>query len=94
MPYGDIELNQWLDSGKVFLPDDTKPLPESVSSVSSSNIDQRAISHEILFQPSDTKISLQITYLQFHSNLPGANELSHYFPKMEPSEGIITTSVE
>ena len=74
MPYGDIELNQWLDSGNVFLPDDTKPLPESVSSVRSSSIHQRAISHEILSQPSDTKISLKITYLQFHSNLPEANE--------------------
>ena len=44
------------------------------SSVKSSDIHIRAISQEML-QPSITKICLKITYLKFHSNFPGANEL-------------------
>ena len=28
-------------------------------------------------QPSITKIRLKITYLKYHSNFPGANELTH-----------------
>ena len=38
-------------------------------------IDLRAISQEIS-QPSSTKISLKITHLKFHPNLPGINELN------------------
>ena len=44
------------------------------SSVKSSEIHLRAISHKIP-QPLITKISMKITYLKFLSNLPGANEL-------------------
>ena len=39
----------------------------------------RAIFHFFVLttQPSITKISLKITYLKFHSNFPGANELEN-----------------
>ena len=40
----------------------------------SSDIHIRAISEEMP-KPSITKICLKITYLKFHSNFPGANEL-------------------
>ena len=36
-----------------------------------------AISHDIP-QPSITELSLQITYVNFHSNHPGANELINH----------------
>ena len=45
-----------------------------LSSVKYSSIYMMAISWEIL-QPSIIKISLKITYLKFHSNVPGASEL-------------------
>ena len=45
-----------------------------LSSVRSSGIHLSAISTEIP-QPSVTEISSKITYLNFHSNFPGANEL-------------------
>ena len=45
------------------------------SSMKSSDIHIRAISHQMP-QPSITKICLQITCLKFHSNFPGANELT------------------
>ena len=44
------------------------------SSVKSSDIHTRAISQEMP-QPLITKICLKITYLKFHSNFPGNNEL-------------------
>ena len=44
-------------------------------SVRSSGIHLRAILQEIT-QPSVTEISLKITYLKFHSNLPRVNELT------------------
>ena len=44
------------------------------SSVKSSDIHIRAISQEMP-QPSITKTRFKITYLKFHSNFPGANEL-------------------
>ena len=47
------------------------------SSLKSSDINVRAISQEMP-QPSITKICLKITYLKFHSNFPGTNELTHY----------------
>ena len=47
-----------------------------LSSVRFSGIHLRAISQEIP-QPSITKIHLKITYSKFHSNFPGANELSN-----------------
>ena len=66
-----------IGSGNGLLPDGTKPLPEPVdwSSVKSSDIHIRAISQEIP-QPAITKIRLKITNLKFHSNFPGANELT------------------
>ena len=44
------------------------------SLVKSSDSHIRAISKEMP-QPSITKIGLKITYIKFHSNFPGANEL-------------------
>ena len=44
------------------------------SSLKSSDIHIRAISQKMP-QPSITKICLKNTYLKFHSNFPGANEL-------------------
>ena len=44
------------------------------SSVKPSDIHIKAISQEMP-QPSIIKICLKITYLKFHSNFPGANEL-------------------
>ena len=46
----------------------------NLSAVSSSNIRLLAISQELL-QPFSNKISLSITHLDFHSNLPDDNEL-------------------
>ena len=45
-----------------------------LSSMSSSDKHPKAMSQEMP-QPSITKISLNITYLKFHSQLPGFNEL-------------------
>ena len=44
------------------------------SSVKSSDIHIRTISQEMP-QPPITKIYFKVTYLKFHSNFPGANEL-------------------
>ena len=44
----------------------------------SSDIHNRAISQEMP-QPSITKICLKIVCLKFHSNFPGANELTKIF---------------
>ena len=49
----------------------------------SIDIHMRAISQEMP-QPSITKISLKITYLKFHSNFPGANELKYWLPFLSP----------
>ena len=68
-----------IGSGNDLLPDGTKPLTEPMltdyhwSPVTLIHI--RAISEEIP-QPSITKI----TYLKFHSNFPGANELNQVTP--------------
>ena len=51
----------------------------------------KAISQEIP-QPSITKVSLKITYITFHANLPGANELNHvskWGPRSEWISGFI-----
>ena len=48
------------------------------SSVKSSDIHIRAISQEMP-QPSITKFRLKITYLNFHSNFPGTNELTKFY---------------
>ena len=63
-----------IGSGNGLLPDGTWTNVDS-SSVKSIDIHMGAISQEIP-QPSITKISLNITYLKFYSNLPGANELN------------------
>ena len=44
-----------------------------LSSVTSHDIHVRSIL-QVIPQPSITKISSKITYLRFHSSLPGANE--------------------
>ena len=66
-------------SGNGLLPAGTKPLITWTnfdwSSVMSSDIHIRAVSQE-LHQPSISKICLKIICLKFHSNFPGANELS------------------
>ena len=67
-----------IGSGNGLLPDGTKPSPEPMltwSSVKSSDINIREISQEMP-QPSTIKIHLKITYIKFHSNFPGANELN------------------
>ena len=68
-----------IGSGNGLLPDSTKPLPGPMltdhPSVRSRDIHIRAISQQMP-QPSITKICLKITYLKFHSNFPGANELT------------------
>ena len=75
----------WINigSGNGLLPDGTKPLPEPMltewSSVKSTDIHIRAISQEMP-QLSISKIPWKITYLKFHSNFPGANELTHWLP--------------
>ena len=59
-----------IGSGDGLLPDGTKPLPEpmfALSSENTSDIHLRAISQE-MHQPSITKISLKIIYVEFHSN--------------------------
>ena len=66
-----------IGSGNGLLPYGTKPLPEPMlldHQWSPSHI--REISQEMP-QPLITKMCLKITYLNFHSNLPGANELSN-----------------
>ena len=70
-----------IGSGNGLLPDGTKPLPEHAEPMltdhrlKSSDIHSRAMSQEMP-QPSITKIHLKITYLEFHSNFPRANELT------------------
>ena len=77
-PYDNID---WANtgSGNGLLPYSTKPLPQSThvdwSSVGSSDIHLTAISWETS-QPSISKIVLKIIYLNFHQNLPEANELN------------------
>ena len=66
-----------IGSGDGLLPDSTKPLSKPMLTdhhLKSSDIHSRAISQEMP-QPSITKIRLKITYLKFHSNFSGANEL-------------------
>ena len=66
-----------IGSGNGLLPDGTKPLPEPMltdNQWSPSDIHMKAISQEMP-QPPVTKIHLKITYLNLHSNFPGANEL-------------------
>ena len=71
----DIWVN--IGSSNGLLPDGTKPLSEPMLTdhhLKSSDIHSRTILQEMP-QPSITKIRLKVTYLKFHSNFPGANEL-------------------
>ena len=75
-----METEIWVNIGSAndLLPDGTKPLPEPMLTDhqwSPSDIRIMAISQEKP-QPSIAKISLKITYLNFHWNFPGANELT------------------
>ena len=66
-----------IGSGNGLLPDGTKPLPEPMLTDhqwSPSGIHIRAISQEMP-QPSISNLFENYIYLNFHSNLPGANEL-------------------
>ena len=69
-----IRLNTGPCNG--LLPDGTKPLPESMLTYDQwgSVTITWGLFHEI-HQPWITKIRLAITYLNFNSNRPGANEL-------------------
>ena len=71
-----------IGSDNGMLPDGTKPLPKPMltdhHSMKSIDIHFRAISQEMPHS-SITKIYLKVTYLKFHSNFPGANELTHCF---------------
>ena len=65
-----------IDRGKGVLPDGTKPLPEPMLTDHQwcpSDTHIRTISQEMP-QPSIHRIRLKITYINFHSNFPGANE--------------------
>ena len=76
MPFVDIDLGQhWLRLWLVACQHQAITWTDvDLSSVRSSDIHLRAVSQEIP-QPLIVKTSLEITYLKFHSNLPGANEL-------------------
>ena len=79
-------------SGNGLLPDGTKPLPEpmltdhqwSPVTFILGQFHKRCYNHQSL-----TKICLKITYLKFHSNFPGANELTH---KIKSSQGTYLVS--
>ena len=58
----------WLTAPSHYL------LTYQLSSLRSSDIHPTAVSQEMP-QPTVTELSLKITYRNFHSNLPGANEL-------------------
>ena len=60
-----------IGSGNGLLPDSTNPLTNiDLSSVRSNDNHMRAISHETP-QQSVTEFRLKISYLKFHSDLPG-----------------------
>ena len=86
----DIGVN--IGSGNGLLPDGTKPLPEPVltdhQQSPGSDILIRAISQEMP-QTSISKVHLKITYLKFHSNFPGANELMNRGPGTQQLQGIM-----
>ena len=79
---GTKPLHSW---GNVSLPDgtkplllsSTKPLPGAILTYHQCDIHLRAISQEIP-EPSISKISLKMTSLKSHSNLPWASELMLY----------------
>ena len=79
--YGDRDLGQhWLRRHQAITWTNV-----DWSSVKFSDIHIRAISQEMP-QPSITKIHLKITYLKFHSNFPGANELKNIYSQAHESK--------
>ena len=85
-PYGDIYFI-WVNigSGNALLPYSTKPLSKPMLTFHWCGpviIHLRANSQEIS-QPSITRISLKISYLKFHSYLPGVNETHWGRDKMD-----------
>ena len=82
MPFDNKDLHQLFGSGNMgngLLPGGTKPLTwinvDLLSSVRFSGIHLKAISQKIS-QPYIPESSFKITYLNFNSNFPGANELT------------------
>ena len=77
MPYGDIDLGQhWLRQWLVAWC--TKPLPKPILIYHITEVQWHS-SGGILLEISQaliSKIGLNITYIKFHPNLPGLNELS------------------
>ena len=66
-----------IGSGNGLLPDGTKPLPEPMLTDHQwSPVIFILGQFQEMTQPSITKIRLKITYLKFHSNIPGVNELN------------------
>ena len=76
-PYGDRDLGQhWLRKWLRAWRHQTITWTDiDWQSVKSSDIHISTISQEMP-QPSITKIRLKITHIEFHSNFPGANELT------------------
>ena len=78
-PYGGLDRGQhWLRLCSVAITQTYVDLP----SVGASDNRVGQISLEI-HRSLITETSLEITYLKFHSNLPGANELM-YYPRDNP----------
>ena len=69
-----------IGSGNGLLPAGTKPLPEPMLTGHQWSPMTFILGqfHKRCLKPSITKIYLKITCLKFHSNLPGANELTHW----------------
>ena len=94
-PYGDKDLCQhWLRSWLVAWRHQAITWTNvDLSSVRSNDIHLTAISQEIT-QQSIIEISLQITHLKFHSNVPGANELRDTKMNVEFSIIVLTEMVQ
>ena len=85
------EISVNIGSGNGLFPDCTKPLPEPMLTDhqwSPSDIHTRAISQQMP-QPSITKIRLKITYLNFHSNFPGANEINNFGDQLSNTSSVL-----
>ena len=72
-PYGNIWVN--IASGNGLLLDGTKPLPEKFDLIINEGQWPLMAILEETSQLSIPEISLKITCLKFHSNLPGANRI-------------------
>ena len=70
-----------IGSGNGLFPDGTKPLPEPMLTDHQwSPVTFIWGQFQEIPQPSTTRISLKMTYLKFHLNLPGASELTNDDP--------------